>query len=352
MTATRSYNSHNRFYIYRLMLLWITLFCCITSVTLSQDIHFAQFMYSPLNQNPAKTGLFDGDYRIVANHREQWNSVTVPYKTFSASFDMVLSGFSNEKNRLATGLLVNSDKAGDSDFGTFDGELSFSWQHRPGRDSTHLISGGLQAGMVQRSISYNRLTFDNQFNGDVFDPNSSPGENFEKSTFYYFNISAGLAWEYMINKTHTIGAGVSLQHINKPVQTFFEEKNVRLPMRLQINLNSNIRLTERLNLLPDVIWMKQNTFRELVLGGQFRYMLSDKPGKVYNLYLGLEGRIKDAIIPMVGLDYNTLHAGISYDINTSGLKKASHGKGGLELAIVYIIKKVKPEGIKPPCVIY
>jgi len=34
-----------------------------------QDIHLSQFNASPQNLNPAQTGLFDGDWRFVGNHK-------------------------------------------------------------------------------------------------------------------------------------------------------------------------------------------------------------------------------------------------------------------------------------------
>ncbi len=318
----------------------------------AQDIHFAQYMYSALNQNPANTGMFDGDYRFAASHREQWNSVSVPYKTFSAAFDMNIEKLNFGQNKINAGLLLNSDKAGDSEFGTLDGELSLAWFRPAGTGSRHIFSAGLQAGAIQRSIRYNKLTFDNQFNGDVFDPSLSPGENFEISRFYYFTLNAGVAWQYRVNSKTSIGTSFGLQHLNKPKQSFFKEKTVRLPLRLQANMHAAISLSDDISLLPDVAFMKQGTFTEWLGGAQVKFNLSTKPGKQYALYLGMEGRIRDALIPMVGLDYNALHLGISYDINTSGLKRASNGRGGLELALVYIIKKVKNPGIKPPCVIY
>ena len=49
----------------------------------SQDLHFSQFMNSPLLINPANTGFIpDGDFRLGANYRNQWASVSAfPYKS-------------------------------------------------------------------------------------------------------------------------------------------------------------------------------------------------------------------------------------------------------------------------------
>ncbi|HNM24595.1 MAG TPA: type IX secretion system membrane protein PorP/SprF, partial [Saprospiraceae bacterium] len=41
----------------------------------AQDIHFSQFYMSPLNLNPAMTGVMNCNHRIVANYRNQWSSI-------------------------------------------------------------------------------------------------------------------------------------------------------------------------------------------------------------------------------------------------------------------------------------
>ena len=66
--------------------------CCILHIPLfSQDIHFSNWQMSPLNLNPAQTGLFEGDGRLIFNYRTQWRSVQVPYNTFSFGGDFNLT---------------------------------------------------------------------------------------------------------------------------------------------------------------------------------------------------------------------------------------------------------------------
>ena len=59
----------------------------INSFLNAQDIHFSQYYASPMTVNPAYTGMFNGTYRVGANYRNQWASVSVPYKTFAAYAD-------------------------------------------------------------------------------------------------------------------------------------------------------------------------------------------------------------------------------------------------------------------------
>ena len=67
---------------------------------LTQDLHFSQFMNSPLLTNPANTGFIPAaDYRLGINYRNQWSSImTVPYKTMSAYGDVQVF-----RNRIETG---------------------------------------------------------------------------------------------------------------------------------------------------------------------------------------------------------------------------------------------------------
>ncbi|MCB9047123.1 MAG: type IX secretion system membrane protein PorP/SprF [Chitinophagales bacterium] len=53
----------------------------------AQDVHFTQFNAAPLILNPAFTGNFDGKMRASAIYRDQWRSVTVPFKTIAISVD-------------------------------------------------------------------------------------------------------------------------------------------------------------------------------------------------------------------------------------------------------------------------
>jgi hypothetical protein len=47
-------------------------------------------------------------------------------------------------------------------------------------------------------------------------------------------------------------------------------------------------------------------------------------------------RWKDALIPVLKIDYHPFAVAISYDVNVSQLKTASQGRGGFELSVSYI----------------
>jgi len=337
--------------------IYITLIC-FTALLLTdavnvsgQDIHFSQFQSSPLNLNPARTGVFDGDMRFSGIYRNQWKSVSEPYTTFSGSFDMKLNNVGSEKNIFGAGLVIFHDKAGDSELSTLYGGVSFSWTRLLDDEGIHALTAGIQLGFNARSINYSQLTFDEQFNGDVYDPNIANTESFDGDNHSFGDIGAGIAYTLKIGEESHLGAGVGMKHLNKPTDSFFGE-NIKVPTRLHADLLFDARLSDFLDIVPTVLYQQQGTFSELIGGASFRIKINETPGKIYNFYMGAYIRSKDALIFSAGLDYNFLNVGFSYDINTSDLDRASDGKGGPELSIIYIIKKVKPLNLKPPCPVY
>lgn len=67
--------------------LFFCIFCSYWLQNFGQDAHWSQFNDNQLFQSPAHTGQFDGDFRLIGNYREQWRSVTIPYRTCSISLD-------------------------------------------------------------------------------------------------------------------------------------------------------------------------------------------------------------------------------------------------------------------------
>jgi len=339
--------------IVRLPLIRYAICLCILlpGIVHSQDIHYSQFNASPLNLNPALTGMFNGDLRFVANHRRQWKSVTTPYNTFSGSFDMGINGLSGSRNRYNAGILINNDKAGDSELSLFQVALNLSAIRALDKDSKHFLGVGIQAGYSRRSINYSSLTFDEQYTGDSFDPNAGNFETLAGGNHGYGDFGAGISWNMRATERTQLGAGISFQHINRPNDSFLGSK-VKMFPRMQLNLNADFAVAERFDLVPSVLYMSQGSFRELTGGTSVRYRISELPGRQYAFLLGAWLRKSDAFIASAGIDYNNLKVGVSYDFNTSDLNRASNGKGGYELSLIYIIRKVKPIGIKPPCPLY
>lgn len=304
-------------------------------VLLGQDIHFSMSHLTPINLNPGETGNYNADYRIHLNHRTQWRSITVPYVTFSASFENNFNQLSIP-GKLSSGLIFNTDKAGDGNFGTNQIGLAASYLI-PFNDSSWNVRLGLMGMWNQNSIDYSKLYFDNQYNGYMYDPSILPAENFPKNQMHYFDFHAGIWIQRWINSNIPLNFGLSVYHINKPPKTFYEVVDVKLDRKITLYLNSSIRISKQTHLLPSVYWYNQRMLNEILCGGYFFKETQDLAFKGF--YLGGWFRLGDAAILSAGVDYQSFHIGISYDFNLSPLVAASNGRGGLEIAIRYLFSK-------------
>jgi hypothetical protein len=120
-----------------------------------------------------------------------------------------------------------------------------------------------------------------------------------------------------------------------------------LSSRVTIHGGGSFPISDRLGVNISVIEQLQNKASETVLGGALSFNANGDDENPTNLYLGSWLRINDAIIPYLGLEFNGLRIGASYDVNTSELKAATGNRGGSEFSIIYIKKPKESTGI--PC---
>jgi type IX secretion system PorP/SprF family membrane protein len=325
------------------------------SFLLAQDIHFSQIGNSPMNLNPALTGIFEGDIRLTGNYRTQWNKVPVEYQTFSAAYDMSIYNERYEHQFFSGGLLFNYDQAGDSRLTLNNIALAGSYAHRIGRGQ--FLSVGLMGAINQRKFDTEDLRFDRQFDNESrqYDPNASTGESFQNnSSKSLADVSAGINWHYRVPKREkrtSFDVGLGVMHFNKPNKSFLGEKEEKLPIRWSPYAFGNIQLADKLDLLLQGTYQFQSEYKELALGFGGQFHLDTDYDEELALQLALNWRTDDAIVPMIGLRYRMWKAAFSYDVNTSQFQITTNNRGGAELSLIYIITRVRPLATKI-CPIY
>jgi len=308
----------------------------------AQDIHFSQFLNAPMNLNPGLTGQFDGDYRLVANHRTQWRSVTVPYSTTGGSID---ARQPLEIKNLGAGISMFNDKAGDSKLNTLQFNVAADYLWHVSRDSLHSISFGVQTGITHRSIKYEDLSFDQQYANGIYNPANATGEAFQRESRTYLNLNIGMAYFWKIENRKQIMAGLAIHNMNSPKQSFYNDPEIKLDWRWTFHASADWYLSEKIDVIPAVLVMSQGPHKQFTLGAMGRYRLRDFPGVYRALYAGWFGRTRDAGFVNVGLEYDNWNVGVSYDINFSQLNVASNYRGGFEISAVYIFRKYNPRRI-------
>ncbi|MCB0641172.1 MAG: PorP/SprF family type IX secretion system membrane protein, partial [Phaeodactylibacter sp.] len=152
----------------KIKLLLTSCLVAISAISLSaQDIHFSQFYLSPLNLNPAMTGVMNCNIRLAANYRNQWASVlkSFAYNTYSFSYDQRIPV--GRYDYFGIGGTFWGDKAGEAEFATQTGKLSLSYSKRMGGDrkSAHYLVFGAEGGVAQRRLDFLKPRWGTQHDG-------------------------------------------------------------------------------------------------------------------------------------------------------------------------------------------
>src|SRR5450631_3278706 len=305
----------------------------IQNVALAQDLHFSQFFNNPLLTNPANTGFIpDADYRLGASYRNQYSNIMAqPYKTMSIFGDAQVFRNKIETGWLGLGGVILRDEAGTGSLTSTKAYASIAYHQELGLSS--LITAGFNVGWANKRIDQSKLTYPDQFDGKFFDGSQPTSVVLANNNINYFDLQVGMNYAYFPTVDIYINAGYSIQHVNQPKETFFEDNgNDQISMRHIAFLNGLFKVTDDVIINPNIYYTTQAKASELVLGMNAAYNLSEHGEK--QIIGGLYYRYKDAVIPMIGLEINNVRFTFSYDVTTSSLKNFNHSQGATEFNIL------------------
>jgi len=291
----------------------------------AQDIHFSQFYNSPLNLNPALAGVFSEDIRFIGNYRNQWESVPVPYLSFSGSYDTKVYNRIAPNGFFALGGIFNYDKQGDGSLALTQLSLTASYTHQV--SDLSLLTAGFQIAR----------------------------ENFENTSKTFLDFGTGLNLHVQTDEGFSINIGGGLFHLTKPQQNFYNQTASELPFRITGHVIGVTKLNDKMDLKFRLLSQFQGPYHEYLAGSALVYKLSDAKGSELAVNFGTNYRYadeSDAVIPTLGVRYMMWYAELSYDINISQFIEATNGAGGPELSVIYTITKVKPPQTFKACPIF
>ena len=309
------------------------LLCSVCLAVGAQDIHFTQWMHAPQTYAPSTIGDFDGKYRFHANYRNQWSSVTVPFVTFAM---MAESNSINSIPGLGVKAGLVYDVTGDSKFSTTHLDIGAGYSI-PMNDSLGEFRIGIQPTITQKKIDLEALTFDNQYNGYVFDGNLGSGENISKLSQWYFDVSLGMQYQVKLSDKFEARTSFAVFNLLTPKQSFFKNDDILLDRRWSWQIGGKYNFNDKLEIQPGVQISVQGKFNSINVGSLVDYNLSKTDYFNQSIFFGAYFRAVDSGDLILGVNYDRFKAAVSYDINYSGLTPASNYKGGVELAIIYII---------------
>lgn len=330
---------------------WSVALALFFSLALSaQDPHFSQSPMAPLQLNPALTAASPWDIRMGGQWKEQWSSVPVSYRTFSAFFDQKLHQLKLPTGKLGVGGVFLYDQAGDSKLSWTQVGLRASYE-LPLQDG-FALRAGLGFDFEQRAFLPEQLAFGDQYNGELFDPSQSSAERFARQASGLASLSTGVAVVYQSPRDRTaFQGGLAASHLNSPSVNFYQTVDVNIPIWARFHANGLVEVDDDWDATAVTHFYRQGSYQEIMLGLGGRYHL-EYQGEDLQVGAGLRYRFGDAFIPQLEILYMQWRFGLSYDINTSAFQTATNGRGGLEMALHYYILQAKPPEEFKSCPIF
>ncbi len=327
----------------------------------AQDPRFSQFYAAPLHTNPAMTGVFPGQFRIVGNYRNQWSSILggSAFNTYAASFEGRNRVFRGDY--IAYGLDFLRDDAGDSRFNRTKADIGISYLKKlggsPYATNDQYLVLGVQAGMGQNGIDWSRLSFSTQFDNvnEQYVPGSATGENFGNDSRIYTDFNVGLLYYALFGENTSIYGGFAMHHINQPDISFYDGSTDPLYTRITGQLGGEIGFNDNFSILPAVLVLVQGPSFENVIGANFRYTNRDmnevaiRAGAWFRMVKNNESPIgSEAMIFTTMLEMERFLLGLSYDVNVSSLSDATNSRGAFEISVAYIHPEESRYRVKCP----
>jgi type IX secretion system PorP/SprF family membrane protein len=323
-----------------LMKRFTPLVCCLFLLlgkAHAQDPHFSQFFSSPLTLNPAFTGKFNGNLRVIGNYRNQWPDINNAFTTTTASVDFhILQDKIDYTDNFGVGVMAYSDNSANGAVKFNYASLSTAFHKGLDEDGYSQIGVGLQVTYANMMINTTKLKFEDQlttsgFTGVTNEIFSNPSAL--KSN--YLDVNAGVLYTGSSSDRNNYYIGASFYHITRPRQSF-TGANYLLNTRTTLQAGGYFPLGVSTTLHTSGIFSTQGGANETVVGGAVQFNLGDADAeKPTSFYAGSWMRFGDALIPYIGLEFGDFRLGATYDVNTSSLKTASNSKGGIEISLVY-----------------
>lgn len=296
----------------------------------AQDPIFSQYFLVPETLNPGFSGFEDASYFGLI-HRTQWPSLDLRVDTEYVFFNSWIEdvggiGFSivnqHENNTNYNHLQGNINFA-------YHVELSNDWFFRP----------AIEVGFGAKSFNFSNLVLADQINinSGTINPNSSdPLAMNANRKINFVDFTAGFVFDKKNPRNDSdLWLGAAVRHLNKPNISFVENGNVPLDIFYSLHASYKFPYLNRNDMQLSANYMQQGEYNRLDLGAMVKIdklmlgaMAVTNPAKNNS-----NSHLLTSINTFVGLEFEQLRFGFSYDVNTTNIGRTD---GVYELSLTYL----------------
>lgn len=316
----------------------------------SQDKLLTQSFAHPVDLNPAFAGSIDGRYRVTLAYRDQWRSITEsPFTTMGVYGDLKIIPNDRREDFFGAGISISSDRTAIYNFNQNMLSLYGSYYKALNPDLDQYVAAGLNLGIAQRTVNYENILFDDQFNGlDGYTLGTS--EPLPANNFAFFDVGLGVLLASSLGELSKMSVGVSLDHIPGSSISFYKHTedpdellpDAKLDRKMTVFASFELAANESVSFLPRVVWQKQGPHQMISAATLVKFDITNYDNQALHLGGGIRLNQTEAssINPstaflMVAYELQGLLIGLSHDILLSKLGADDPGKGAFELSISF-----------------
>jgi type IX secretion system PorP/SprF family membrane protein len=294
-----------------------------------QDAQFSMNMFNRLAVNPGYAGTNQALCGTVL-YRDQWDKFPGAPKTglLSVDYGEFLSG------KAGAGLTIDQDQLGFDK--TLKAKLAFSYHLHLG--STGILGIGLDAGMINKSMSGNFIAPDGRTSDLGGGPDNAIPWNGTSATTY----DVGFGLYYTNDKLY-----VGLSSLHLPGQSLSKASGTPAPAGVNsssydwtyevarhyyVMAGYKFQLGTQFDLTPSILTKSDASSTQVDINLLARW------NKM--VFVGASYRLTDAIPVIVGMEWNGFKLGYAYDVTLSAIKQ--HSSGTHELMLGYCKKFTPP----------
>lgn len=324
----------------------IACFTAIAGMLQAQTPTFSQYYATGLYLNPALAGI-EKSVLIGMNYRSQWANANLPYRTCQLTF---IQPFIREgvrpKHLGGWGVSILNDEAGPArNFVTQSVSVSGSYNLQLNRKGTSFIALGGQVSALQQKVNANAFRWSSQYSPTQGFDASLPGETGFADRVTSPVVNAGAIWYFSRrrppSRAWSAFQGVSVSNINQPASFSMDQSARTILYKLHggmsFDANSDLEVS------PNYLIQYQGIY-QINVGSYVSYPMNklvSQANRNIKVIAGAWYRVRDAVIVSAGFTNQNWNAAISYDTNTSALRKYLGNASATEISLAYKFAKAK-----------
>ncbi|MFN8281310.1 MAG: PorP/SprF family type IX secretion system membrane protein [Saprospiraceae bacterium] len=316
----------------------------------AQDINFSQFNVMSSYYNPASTGYFDGNFKVRLINRNQWTNLTAdPGRSFALSGDIKfdLGNHNFAKDFIAIGVYFLTDKTQALNWTRNEIGTQLAFHKRLDKVKHTYLGGGVGLSVLQRSLSYDNIYFQDQFDGlDQY--SGGTGEILPQNIHNTGDLKLGIQIASDLSSKWNIQSGIGLHYLFQPNFSLYNniedinyigiKKNDAFP-RINFITNLSYQIDRSQQFFPRLHLSLQGPHQLLQVGANYRRSFYNFSQTAYHAGISLRSASTvNGFTPvdlgfLIGFEIKKVIIGLHYDAGLRDLSKYGQLTHSFELSI-------------------